>query len=307
MPTRDQVRTLLDEGLDYVSAAQRLGVPPGQAYLIATGRPADGGDPPSRGELATSLLRASSQDLANPPHENPTGSKSVREWIGGRAAADRQMQAAVSERTAEPAEPGSPGASSDVVQVLTRQHNQVRALQEQLEALPSHRTGGAPGDLAARKSIVDMITVHLSRHETAEEEHLWPAVRATLPNGEDWASRALEQEQEGKDVLTELGRLDPDTGQFDDLVEKLVLLLRKHVAYEEQVFLRLREAMPDGEREKLGRKVLRASNHGPARPHKHAPKEPGAAVKAAAPGAAAMDKLRDAAGDRPAKSEGRPQ
>jgi hypothetical protein len=44
VPTREHVRKLLDDGLDYAAAAQRLGIPPGQAYMIATGLPADGGD-----------------------------------------------------------------------------------------------------------------------------------------------------------------------------------------------------------------------------------------------------------------------
>ena len=259
MPTRNQVRTLLAEGFGYRAAAERLGIPAGQAYLIATGRPADGSDSLSGQEQAHARVQAASQDLANPPHENPTSSRAVRDWIAARVSGDSQMQAAASQRTAEPSAPGSPDASTDVVQVLTRQHNQVRALQEQLAALPGHRTGGAQDDLAVRKSIVDMITVHLSQHETAEEEHFWPAVRTALPDGGELANEALQQEQEGKEVLTELGRLAPDADEFDELVEKLVLLLRKHVAYEERVFLRMREAMPQEEREKLGKKVARAS------------------------------------------------
>jgi hemerythrin-like domain-containing protein len=306
LPTREQVRTLLNEGLDYRETARRLGIPPGQAYLIATGRPADGSDTVPSQEAGDELARPAPQSLANPPHENPTTSKSVRDWLAARARADRQMQSAAAARTAEPPpEPGPDEASTDLVQVLARQHNRVRTLQETLEALPSHRTGGDPDDLAARKSVVDLITVHLSQHETAEEQYLWPTVRKYLPEGNEVAGQALEQEQEGKDTLTELGRLDPDTDEFDDLVERLVLQLRKHVAYEERVFLLLVDAVPQDEREKLGKKVLTATKRAPTRPHRNAPKQPGAAVKAAAPGAAAVDKLRDMAGDRPAKRKGR--
>jgi hypothetical protein len=195
--------------------------------------------------------------LSNPPHENPAGSRSVRDWVAARVAADGQMQAASAQRTAEPAEPG-PDGSPDVVQVLTRQHNQVRALQEQLAAVPGTRNGGSPDDFGQRTSIVDLITGYLSWHETAEEEHFWPAVRTALPDGDEWAEQALEQEQEGKDLLTELGRLAPDTAEFDGLVEKLVLALRRHVAFEEQVFLRLCEAMPEQDRQELGKKMLSA-------------------------------------------------
>ena len=38
--SREQVRELLDRGLNYETVGRRLGIPPGQAYLIATGRAA---------------------------------------------------------------------------------------------------------------------------------------------------------------------------------------------------------------------------------------------------------------------------
>ena len=88
MATRAQVLALLEQGLGYGEAAARLGIPPGQAYLTATGRPADGSgtaadtDPERPGAILTS-----SQSLSNPPHANPTSDPAVREWIRRRAAA----------------------------------------------------------------------------------------------------------------------------------------------------------------------------------------------------------------------------
>jgi hypothetical protein len=190
--------------------------------------------------------------------------------------------------------------------VLTRQHNQVRALLEQLQALPSHKTGGSAEDLSARKSIVDMITIRLTQHETTEEKHLWPAVRKALEQGDALADEAIGQEQEGTQTLAELANLAPDTDRFDECVEQLVAQCRKHVAYEEKVFALLRDALPDDQRERLGRTIEAATAKGPTRPHKRAPKKPGAAVRAAAAGGAAADKVRDAAGHRPAEREGKP-
>jgi hypothetical protein len=37
-------RELLGSGLDYTETGKRLGIPPGQVYLIATGMAADGAD-----------------------------------------------------------------------------------------------------------------------------------------------------------------------------------------------------------------------------------------------------------------------
>lgn len=305
MPTREQVRALLDGGLDYQAAGQRLGIPAGQAYMIATGVPADGSDtiPDQEMSRRPGLLPAS-QHLANPPHENPTSKERVRSWIASRVAADGQMRAARAQHTAEPPEPEDPDGTHDAVTVLSRQHNQVKSLLKQLQALPSHTTGGTPEQMSARKSVVDMITARLSAHETAEEEHFWPAVRGALPDGDDLADGALQQEQEGKETLTELGKLDPASRDFDELAERLVLQLRKHVAYEETVFGRVRETMPPADLDKLGRKLLSAGKLAPTRPHRHAPTRPGAAVKAAAAGAAVADKARDAAGARPAKRKG---
>jgi len=311
VPTREQVRRLLDSGLDYQAVGRELGVPPGQAYLIATGVPADGSDTITDEEARRPGFLLSSQHLANPPHENPTTKESVAAWLKARVGSDEQMRTALRERTAEPPEidPETELESHDAVTVLGRQHNQVNYLLKQLQALPSHTTGGSAEQMSARKSVVDMITARLAGHETIEEEHFWPLVRKALPDGDQYADQALGQEQAGKDTLTELGRLDPATREFDELVEQLVAQLREHVAFEDMVFLKVREAVPREELDHLGEKLLSAVKTAPTRPHRHAPKRPSAAVKAAAPGAAALDKARDAAGDPPAASprRGRPR
>jgi hypothetical protein len=95
MPTREQVLCLLQEGLGYEAAGRSLGVPAGQAYLIATGLPADGSGSPTPADLERPGVSASStQGLSNPPARNPTTNDEVRAWIRARAAADAQMQAA---------------------------------------------------------------------------------------------------------------------------------------------------------------------------------------------------------------------
>ncbi|HEU5385708.1 MAG TPA: hemerythrin domain-containing protein [Streptosporangiaceae bacterium] len=259
MATREQVRQLLDGGLDYRAAARELRIPAGQAYMIATGVPADGSDSIPDEEMARrdDLLPAS-QHLANPPHHNPTTKEQVRAWIKARVAADEPMRAAKRRRTAEPPPIQDPDDSHDAITVLGRQHSQVRWLLKELQALPSHTTGGEPEHRSERKSIVDMITVRLSEHETIEEQHFWPAVRKHLPDGDHYADTAQQQEQEGQDSLTELGQLDPDSREFDEHVEQFVMQVRKHVAFEELVFLKLREAMSQKALDRLGRKLLSA-------------------------------------------------
>jgi hypothetical protein len=104
VPTREQVRELLDSGMDYEAAGRRLGIPAGQAYLIVTGVPADGSDTipdgagPDGVREASRYLLPSSQRLSNPPERNPVSKDSVRRWMAARAAADGQMQAAKRQR-----------------------------------------------------------------------------------------------------------------------------------------------------------------------------------------------------------------
>ena len=68
-------------------AARELHIPAGQAYMIATGLPADGGDTPSPEELRDKpLLSGSSQQLVNPPAVNPVRNPTVIDWVHERAS-----------------------------------------------------------------------------------------------------------------------------------------------------------------------------------------------------------------------------
>jgi hypothetical protein len=94
MPTRDQVTELLDEGDSFEGAGRALGVPPGQAYMIATGRPADDGDALSpTGRAETWSVRGSPQQLVNPPTVNPARDETILAWVRERAARELTQEA----------------------------------------------------------------------------------------------------------------------------------------------------------------------------------------------------------------------
>jgi hypothetical protein len=85
--TRAQVLGLVEGGASYEEAGARLGIPAGQAYLVATGFPADGSmalAPEER--MRPGALPESTQHLSNPPHVNPTVRPEVLAWIRARAA-----------------------------------------------------------------------------------------------------------------------------------------------------------------------------------------------------------------------------
>ena len=83
MATRDQVLRLLGDGQDYRAAAAQLRITPGEAYLIATGRPADGSD--SRYFANPSEKPSSPQRLVGPPPFNPQRHPTVEAWVRDRA------------------------------------------------------------------------------------------------------------------------------------------------------------------------------------------------------------------------------
>jgi hypothetical protein len=272
--------------------------------MIATGLPADGGDALAPEDYERpGMLEGSSQHLVNPGHENPTKKEHVLEWVKVRAHSDPQMLLAAAARDAEPAEPLDE-EDTELTTVLGRDHNQVKALLEQLSAIPGVKKGGEAVHRSRRESIVDMVTVRLSKHEAVEERVLWPKVRALLPDGDELADHGLEQEQMGKDTLTALGETSADDERFDDLVEELVLRARKHVAFEDRIFLELAPELDEKRSSRLGKKVRSAEKRAPTRPHPHAPKRPPGVQVAGAAGAA-LDAVRDHVGDRPAERKGK--
>ncbi len=94
MATAAQVRELLESGYSYESAAHTLGIPAGQAFMIATGLPADGSGAPTPTDLRDKPVRSgSSQHLVNPPGVNPTENPRVMDWVRERAARELKQGA----------------------------------------------------------------------------------------------------------------------------------------------------------------------------------------------------------------------
>jgi hypothetical protein len=163
----------------------------------------------------------------------------------------------------------------------------------ELELGPTAATGATPDQLALRKNMVQQLIIEESRHEAAEEMYFWPAVRRNVEDGTDLANQALHQEQQGKELLDRLGKLEPEDGEFETLLAQFTSAGRAHIAFEETtVWPSLRLALTAQEAEQLGRQLEEGKKHAPTRPHPKAPASPGV-LKAAGPAVAAMDRLRD--------------
>jgi hypothetical protein len=101
MVDRQEVLAALREGSTYAEVAERLRMPPGLAYLVATGVPTDSSDGLAPQEYAREGMLADAQCLSNPPLAVPDRSGHVRSFLRARAAADAQMQAAADRHRGE--------------------------------------------------------------------------------------------------------------------------------------------------------------------------------------------------------------
>ena len=123
---------------------------------------------------------------------------------------------------------------------------------------------------------------------------MYPAVRESLPDGDDIADHEIAEHAEAEQVMKDLEGVNPAEPRFDELLGKLISEVRNHMQEEEAELLpRLAESCSADQLRDLGRKVLAAKRVAPTRPHPSAPDRPPANLLLA-PGAGLIDRVRDA-------------
>jgi hemerythrin-like domain-containing protein len=182
----------------------------------------------------------------------------------------------------------------DAFEILHTDHAEVEQMLAVLENTPGQTAGAGKTVLAARKEVAQRLVIDSSRHEAAEEQYFWPTVRDRLPDGDGLADQAIAQEQEAKETLARLDKLEASDAEFDQVLDAFIPAARRHIAFEEtQVWPTLRQALTAAEARELGDKLATARKRGPTRPHPRTPASP-EVLKTAGPAIAAVDKLRDA-------------
>ncbi|MCP3819744.1 hemerythrin domain-containing protein [Streptomyces sp. A3M-1-3] len=177
------------------------------------------------------------------------------------------------------------GHGGNVIAELTADHREVDALFTKIESRP-------PGD-PMRRELADELTMELVRHSVAEEEHLYPAVRRFVDDGDDIADKEIDDHGEVERMLKELEDCRPDDASFDALISRLKSAVTAHVADEEnQLFPLLADACSAESLQQLGEKVRAGKESAPTRPHPSAPDTP-PANKLLAPGLGMVDRARD--------------
>jgi hemerythrin-like domain-containing protein len=187
---------------------------------------------------------------------------------------------------------------TDVFEVLSGDHAVIKRMLDALESSPDNSAGATAAVVSARKTVAEQLVIDSSAHEAAEERYFWPVVRQRLPDGNDLADQAIEQERVAKQMLNELGKLAGPQHEFDAVVDTLIPTCRAHIEFEEtRVWPGLRKVLSPDELQELGKKITKAKAHGPTRPHPRTPPTP-AVLATVGPAVAVIDKLRDAVAGR---------
>ncbi|MFQ3787054.1 hemerythrin domain-containing protein [Halomonas sp. A29] len=175
-------------------------------------------------------------------------------------------------------------STQDVVDILTIDHREMEDLLDQIQRSP---------DVEQRRDLTDTLIAEVVRHAVAEEMHLYPVMEKRIPDGEEEAEHDKEEHDEIVQVMKQLEDTDAAEPVFMDRVQKLDELLRHHAKDEEvDQFPKLRQRISREDLVELGRKVEKAKQMAPTRPHPSAPHSE-LFHKTVGPGVGMVDRLRD--------------
>jgi hypothetical protein len=171
-----------------------------------------------------------------------------------------------------------PGGRS-MADIVDREHRRLAELADRAVAAdltPQHR-----------REVVDVLTAAVSRHLSAEEQYLFPAARAAVPESAELVDREIEADAALLSALKGLsGPDDPALAEVADRVHR-------HVSRVTALVTPLREVATDAELIRLGNRWEIAEEAAPTRPHPGTPATP-PWNKIVEPAVGVVDKLRDA-------------
>ncbi len=153
-----------------------------------------------------------------------------------------------------------------------------------------HQLTEGPRD--EQDAVLQSIARLVFPHAFAEEAVLWPELRRRLPDGHELT---LTVEQEHQEINELWSRLERDTadGNRDELLARLVTVLRQDVRDEEDALLpRLQEAVGPRRLRQLGVAWELVRRTAPTRPHPLVSRRPPGTVLSALP-LSVVDRTRD--------------
>jgi hypothetical protein len=199
------------------------------------------------------------------------------------------------------ARPGGRG----MLDILAAEHSQLADLAARLTEAAEHLTAAdpAPGAPIAGRTgkgaLTSVLAATLSRHLSAEEQYLYPTVRAALPDGGELADAEIVADAALQHALRLL-----ESGPAADLsgLDEVVRALGQHVDRCARLFPRLRAALDEVTLIRLGNRVVIAEGAAPTRPHPGTPFTP-PWNRLVEPVVGVVDKVRDVATGRATRTE----
>ncbi|WP_406080492.1 hemerythrin domain-containing protein [Micromonospora sp. NBC_00858] len=176
-----------------------------------------------------------------------------------------------------PEEGYRPGGRS-IADIVDREHQQLLALLAQLNGPDATPQEGLP-----------VLTAALSRHLSAEEQYLLPAVRSALP---DVAERV------DAEINADAALLATLKGLTDETLTEVAARVRRHVEGVGSLVAELRAVATEEELIRLGNRLEIAEEAAPTRPHPGTPATP-PWNRIVEPAVGVVDKVLDAVTRRP--------
>jgi len=169
---------------------------------------------------------------------------------------------------------------------LSDDHHEISAMCDRVRETAGY-------DRTAAQRMAGVLVAMVSRHLSAEQQYLYPTVRATLPHGGDVADRELAADSGMLRLLHRLHRTPVGRPEFSETIDALTRHVRRHAGTASRELLsQLRELCGDNELIRLGNRVAIAREAAPTRPHPATPAIP-PANKVLDPAIGVLDKLLD--------------
>ncbi len=196
-----------------------------------------------------------------------------------------------------------PGRSStagwpDAVAAVERDHASIESLLAQLDPAGWGADLEAGGRTAPDPGLVNRLIREVSVHDWVEREHLYPLARRRIHDGNDLYAHWIAEHGAMVEILSEIDRRPEGDPHRRRLLDRLIPLLRTHIAEEESgVLPALRARMADEELTELGRTLQAAKAKAPTRPHGRAAGV-GVGARLSRVVIRPLDRVRDAASGR---------
>ncbi len=120
----------------------------------------------------------------------------------------------------------------DVVSQLLDDHRRAESLYHQCSA---------GEDVDTQKEALDDLVNELTLHAEIEEQLVYPAMRTTLPDGDQIVDHALEEHQDVKAKLAKLKGSDPSDDEVASDIRDMMALVNGHVTEEEQLLAEFKD------------------------------------------------------------------